>query len=92
MYTINLKHSNMKKIYFLFTFFISTLAMSQTNYPGNGKMGFLGAVGMGSISVSDNLTTVTFVLNRGMGNFTNSLVIYIDSKAGGFSTTSGFTD
>ena len=82
----------MKKIYFLFTFFISTLAMSQTNFPGNGKSGFGGTVGNGSISVSDNETTVTFVLNRGAGNFTNALVIFIDSKAGGFSTTSGFTD
>ena len=82
----------MIKIYFLFTFFISTLAMSQTNFPGNGKSGFGGTVGNGSISVSDNETTVTFVLNRGAGNFTNALVIFIDSKAGGFSTTSGFLD
>ena len=66
--------------------------MSQTNYPGKGKMGFGGTFGMGSISVSNNGTTVTFVFNRGMDNFTNSLVIYIDSKAGGFSNTSGFTD
>ncbi len=82
----------MKKIYFLFAFFITTLANSQTNFAGNGNVGFGGTVGKGSITVSDNGSTVTFVLNRGTDNFTNALVIYIDSKTGGFSTTSAFSD
>ena len=82
----------MKKIYFLFTFFISTLAIAQTNYPGNAKTGFGGPVGNGTLAVSDNGELITFKLTKGAGNFNDVLVLYIDSKSGGFSTTSGFLD
>ena len=82
----------MKKIYFLITLFISTLAMSQTSYPGNTSDGFGGPVGKGSLAVSDNGTTITLVLTKGTNDFNDALVIYIDSKTGGFNSTSGFLD
>ncbi len=82
----------MIKIYFLFTFFISTLAISQTNFAGNTKTGFGAPVGNGTLAVSDNGELITFKLTKGAGNFNDVLVLYIDSKNGGFSTTSGFLD
>ena len=64
-------------------------------YNGNGSTSFGGAVGTGSLTLTDNGTTVSGTLTRGTGGsgtFTDFLVIYIDSKSGGFSSTSGFTD
>lgn len=68
-------------------------AFSQTVYNGNTKTGFGGAVGTGSVQITvTGGTTVNFTFTRGTGNFNDLLVIYIDSKTGGFTTTSGFTD
>src|SRR5437667_8789575 len=61
-------------------------------YTGNGNTSFQGAVGLGSLALTDNGTTVSGTFTRGTGSFLDSLVIYIDSKSGGFSSTSGFTD
>jgi len=61
-------------------------------YLGNGGTGFGGPLGTGSLSLSDNGTTVSGLFTRGGGNHNDMLVIYIDSIAGGFSTTSGFND
>lgn len=61
-------------------------------YPGNGNTGFGGPLGTGSITLTDNGTTVSGVFTRGSGANNDTVVIYIDSKSGGFSTTSGFTD
>src|SRR4029077_4699722 len=69
----------------------ASVAMA-TNYPGNGDTGFGGAVGTGSLDVSDDGSNSTFTLNRGAGTFNDALVIYIDSAAGGFADTSGFSD
>ena len=65
---------------------------SATTYLGNGNTGFGGAIGTGSLTLTDNGTTVTGTITRGSGNFNDALVIYIDSVAGGFSDTSGFSD
>lgn len=83
---------SMKKIYFLFSLLITTVGFSQVNYPGNTKTGFGGPVGTGSLTVSDNGETVTFKLNKGTNPLNDAVVIYIDSKTGGFNTTSGFLD
>jgi len=61
-------------------------------YLGNGDTSFSGAVGLGSLSLTDNGTVISGTFTRGTGSFLDSLVIFIDSKSGGFSTTSGFTD
>ena len=75
--------------------FVSLNGAEGALYNGNGSTSFGGAVGTGSLTLSDNGTTVSGTFTRGTGgggSFTDFLVIYIDSKSGGFSTTSGFTD
>ena len=64
-------------------------------YNGNGSTYFGGAVGTGSLQLTDNGTTLSGTFTRGtggLGSFSDILVIFIDSKPGGFSSTSGFTD
>ena len=67
-------------------------ASAQSTYNGNGSSAWGGAVGQGSVTVSDNGSTINFTLNRGPGTLDNALVIYIDSVVGGFSSTAGFND
>jgi hypothetical protein len=62
-------------------------------YNGNGDTSFGGTVGNGSLTLTDNGTTVSGTFTRGTGHdFSDNLVIFIDSKSGGYSTTSGFND
>jgi|GEM_PF-1225315 len=82
----------MKKIYSLFLLFMSAFAFGQSNYPGNGNESFGGPVGKGSLDILDDGTIITFKFNKGTNNFNDALVIYIDAKTGGFTTTSSFTD
>jgi PEP-CTERM motif len=63
-----------------------------TTYNGNGNTGFGGPLGTGSLTLSDNGTTVSGTFTRGSGNFNDPLVIYIDSVSGGFNTTLNFND
>jgi PEP-CTERM motif len=68
-------------------------AAMATDYSGNGNSGFGGAVGGATLSLSDDGTTVSGTLTKGVaGDFNDVLVLYIDSTAGGFSDTSGFAD
>src|SRR5207253_7675731 len=62
------------------------------NYPGNGATGFGGAVGTGSLDVTDTTTTMTWTLNRGAGSLNDALIVYLDTVAGGFPDTSTFSD
>ena len=73
----------------LVSFGFSALA---TNYAGNGNSGFGGAVGGGSLTLTDDGTTLFGTVTKGSGDFNDALVIYIDSVGGGFSDTSGFAD
>lgn len=83
----------MKKNFTLLLFLlISITSFSQSNYAGNGKSGFGGPIGTGSLDVSDNGSAITFVLHKGTNDLNDALVIYIDSKSGGFTSTSGFLD
>jgi len=61
-------------------------------YTGNGNSGFGGPVGQGSLTLTDNGTTVSGTINKGPNNFNDTLVLYIDSVGGGFSDTSTFSD
>jgi hypothetical protein len=65
---------------------------SATTYNGNGDAGFGGPIGMGSLTLSDNGTTISGTINKGPNGFNDALVLYIDSVPGGFSDTSGFAD
>ena len=63
-----------------------------TIYSGNGNSGFGGPIGQGSLTLTDDGTTVSGTFTKGANGFNDVLVIYIDSVAGGFGDTSGFGD
>jgi hypothetical protein len=85
----------MKKLLFFITINL-TLAMAfveaQTNYTGNGNGGFGEPVGGSNMIINDNGNAVTITFNKGAGDFNDDMVMYIDSKAGGFSSTANFAD
>jgi hypothetical protein len=70
----------------------SVLTGYAATYPGNGGTGFGGPIGLGSLTLTDNGTTVSGTVNKGVNGFNDVLVLYIDSTPGGFSDTSGFGD
>jgi hypothetical protein len=70
----------------------TVLSGSAATYSGNGNSGFGGPIGLGSLTLTDNGTTVSGTVNKGPNGFNDVLVIYIDSQAGGFSNTAGFAD
>src|SRR6267378_1508597 len=72
--------------------FISSLGVYAATYSGNGNSGFGGPIGLGSLTLTDNGTTISGQINKGPNGFNDALVIYIDSQAGGFADTSGFAD
>lgn len=68
-------------------------SMPQT-YTGNGATGFDGVLGKGSLAINNDpdAGTITFQFNPS-GDFTkNSVIIYIDSVAGGLTDTSSLVD
>jgi hypothetical protein len=78
---------------YLASLFVSLcLSASAATYPGNGNTGFGGPVGLGSLTLTDNGTTVSGTVNKGPNGFNDVLVLYIDSVPGGFADTSGFAD
>src|SRR6476620_6658547 len=84
----------MKKIALLS---LATLAFSATSilastYSGNGNSGFGGPIGLGSLTLTDNGTTISGTVNKGPNGFNDVLVLYVDSTGGGFGDTSGFAD
>src|SRR3954471_22668950 len=77
----------------LTTIFVSCALTSQAaTYSGNGNSGFGGPIGLGSLTLTDNGTTVSGTVNKGPNGFNDVLVLYINSQAGGFADTSGFAD
>jgi hypothetical protein len=63
-----------------------------TIYPGNGNSGFGGPMGLGSLTLTDDGTTISGTVNKGPNGFNDVLVLYLDTVAGGFADTSGFAD
>src|SRR5437016_11216323 len=61
-------------------------------YSGNGNSGFGGPIGLGSLTLTDNGTTVFGTINKGPNGFNDVLVLYLNPVPGGFSSTSGFAD
>lgn len=82
----------MKKLFTFITCLSMSVVAMATNYPGNGKSGFGGPVGLGSLEITNSGDSITFKLIRGTGNMNDALVIYLDSKTGGFATTANFRD
>ena len=71
---------------------LASTAHSQAPYAGNGLFGFGGEIGQGSLTLSNNETTLTGTIVTNGNPFDNYLVIYIDSQTGGFTSTENFTD
>jgi hypothetical protein len=73
---------------------LTTSVALADNYTGNGQSGFGGPVGLGSLNLTDDLTTITGTLTNGNtgSGMNDGFVIYIDTVAGGASDTSGYTD
>ncbi len=85
----------MKKQLALAAFAAAILALNSAtaaDYPGNGGTGFGGVIGLGSLNLTDNGTALTGTITKGPGGFNDALVIYLDTKAGGLSDTSTYTD
>ena len=83
----------MRKFYnYFFSLFIFCGVSAQTSYSPNGSSGFGGAIGNGSLTLSDNGTALTMEFVRGAGNLNDIAVIYFDTKSGGFADTTSFTD
>ncbi|HEX8357963.1 MAG TPA: hypothetical protein VF610_11145, partial [Segetibacter sp.] len=85
-----------KLLFFFFSFchlcFLSNV-FGQTNYPGNAKSGFGGPIGTGSLDISSAGGNITFTLNKASASaFNDVLVVYLDTKSGGFITTDNFVD
>lgn len=71
---------------------LSLPVLAQTTFNGNGSTSFGGAIGNGSLTLSDNGTTLSGSLTTGAGLGGNAFVLYLQTGAGGFSSTSGFND
>ena len=69
------------------------VSVRAATYSGNGNTGFGGTIGNGSLSLTDDGTTVSGTVTKGAaGAFDNALVLYVDSVPSGFTNTSGFND
>ena len=67
------------------------LSSSATDYTGNLVGG--GPIGTGGLTLTDNGTTISGTLTRGVGLFNDVFVIYIDSvPSSGFASTALFAD
>ena len=61
------------------------------SYTGNGDTGFGGAIGNGTLTLSDDGTNISGTLTVG-GSMDDVLVLYIQTGPSGFTNTSGFND
>src|SRR5271157_2796279 len=74
-------------------FFFAVAATAQTQtYHGNGAAGLGGAIGNGSLIISDSLSGMNITLNPGSGGLNYDCVLYLDTQPGGFPDTSQFMD
>ena len=82
----------MKHIYLIiFSLFIG-ISYGQMNYPGNGNGGFGDVIGSSNLNINDDGTTITFTLTKGIGNFNDALVLYIDTGIPGRSVIDGMVN
>lgn len=71
--------------------FASSTPVQAVNYSGNGNSDWGGAIGNGTLSITDDGTTISGALTIG-STINNALVIYIQAGSGGFASTAGFND
>lgn len=79
----------------LFFLLVTTVVGAQTVFEGNGRGGYGGTVGQGVLTISESTSpagSLSFHLKKGGGDLNDAIVIYIDSKKGGYTTTAQFTD
>jgi hypothetical protein len=69
-----------------------SLSASATTYFGNGSSAWNGAIGLGTLTLTDNGTTVFGSLTTGGGLGGNGFVLYLQTGGGGFNSTIGFND
>ncbi|HEX8334620.1 MAG TPA: hypothetical protein VF622_18490 [Segetibacter sp.] len=78
----------MKKILLFSALLFSLPGIAQTStYPGNGRSSFGGPIGTGSVSITDNGSSLTFKLTKGTNNLNDVVVFYVDFTSGGISST-----
>jgi hypothetical protein len=89
----NLKNMNLKTT-LLLSAGITAIGFNAlaTTYLGNGSSAWNGAIGLGSLTLTDDGTTLSGSLTTGGGLGGNAFVLYLQTAGGGFSTTSGFND
>ena len=84
------------KMKFLFGFAASAavfcFSASAANYSGNGNSVFDGPIGLSSLILTDDRTSVSGTFDKAPNGFNDVLVLYIDSTVGGFASTVGFAD
>lgn len=87
-----------KHMKFIFLTTFTTLALNlgtlaATTYVGNGSTAWGGTVGNSSLTIDDTVSgSLTFTFTAGGSFNSNALVLFIDSKTGGFNSTASFTD
>lgn len=74
-----------KKLLFSFSLLFCFFPLfSQVTFNGNGNSGFGGTIGESTLQINDDGTTITFTLTKGLNDtFSNALVLYLDTTAGG---------
>ena len=77
--------------YIAILFLFSARAAHADQYHGNGDSGLGGAIGNGTLTLSDDGTNISGTLAVG-GSMNDVLVLYIQTGPGGFADTSGFND
>lgn len=82
----------MKSMFTLLAFVACLFAQAQTTYQGNGRTGFGGPIGTGSIAVSQTATAINFSFTKGTNQLNDVVVIYFDSRTGGFANINGIND
>lgn len=82
----------MKKL-LLAVVLLTSHAYGQSTYNGNGKTGFGGTIGNGSLTITESGTDIVLTLTTGTStSFNDNLVIYFDSETGGVANTSTIND
>ena len=71
---------------------IFTTVLPTVSLQGNGGGGFGDVIGSSSLRITHDDTHLNFELTKGIGSFNDVLTLYIDSKTGGFASTSTLTD
>lgn len=78
----------MKKVLlFIFSLLCLEVFAQTTRYDGNGKSRFGGAIGQGSVEITDKGDSISFKLTKGLALFDSVMVFYIDGIDGGITST-----